>query len=289
MQHPFPFSLFLAYVFSLAWKRFCVEFEAATGGVCEPRNKIPTFPPIPNPRLRCRDGDSLVVLPSGSVTTAYVVQINLRRVFASATPHYHAPGAIPPEKGFVLQVSYYDYRYCDPLTGRWPSRDPIEERGGLNLYGFVGNNPANVWDVLGLQIFRDDVLHSMTAKQFADTLTHNPDIYYQDRDYWEWRLEQEREKTACRKRQRKEERGKHWPAHQGSLASFGEGGMSFTPSGWDDVRDDAEEMWRSISSSIDRSKIDQSENQEPTINISTDPRDGTRSANFPPHPRNRTY
>ena len=35
---------------------------------------------------------------------------------------------------------YYGYRYYDPSTGRWLSRDPAEERGGLNLYIFVGNN-----------------------------------------------------------------------------------------------------------------------------------------------------
>ncbi|MCC5789528.1 MAG: hypothetical protein JJT75_07830 [Opitutales bacterium] len=28
--------------------------------------------------------------------------------------------------------------------------DPIGERGGLNLYGFVGNDGVNAWDVLGL-------------------------------------------------------------------------------------------------------------------------------------------
>ncbi len=44
---------------------------------------------------------------------------------------------------------YYGYRYYDPLTGRWPSRDPIEEEGGLNLYGFVGNDGVNGWDLLG--------------------------------------------------------------------------------------------------------------------------------------------
>lgn len=44
---------------------------------------------------------------------------------------------------------YYGYRYYDPVTGRWPSRDPIEEEGGINLYGFVGNNGVNQWDVLG--------------------------------------------------------------------------------------------------------------------------------------------
>jgi RHS repeat-associated protein len=44
---------------------------------------------------------------------------------------------------------YYGYRYYDPLTGRWPSRDPIGEKGGLNLYGFVGNDGLNKWDILG--------------------------------------------------------------------------------------------------------------------------------------------
>jgi RHS repeat-associated protein len=44
---------------------------------------------------------------------------------------------------------YYGYRFYDPETGRWPSRDPIEERGGVNLYGFVGNDGVNGWDYLG--------------------------------------------------------------------------------------------------------------------------------------------
>ena len=34
--------------------------------------------------------------------------------------------------------------------GRWLSRDPIEEDGGINLYGYVGNNPTNAADPLGL-------------------------------------------------------------------------------------------------------------------------------------------
>ena len=47
-------------------------------------------------------------------------------------------------------MAYYGYRYYDPQTGRWPSRDPIGERGGMNLYGFVGNDAVNRWDYLGL-------------------------------------------------------------------------------------------------------------------------------------------
>jgi hypothetical protein len=44
----------------------------------------------------------------------------------------------------------YQYRYYDPQTGRWLSRDPIEEKGGANLHGFLGNDGVNKRDVLGL-------------------------------------------------------------------------------------------------------------------------------------------
>jgi RHS repeat-associated protein len=47
---------------------------------------------------------------------------------------------------------YYGYRYYNPSTGRWLSKDPIEEQGGLNLYGFVINNPINKFDRLGLHL-----------------------------------------------------------------------------------------------------------------------------------------
>ena len=55
----------------------------------------------------------------------------------------------------AVHVADYLYRYYDPLTGRWPSRDPIEEKGGMNLYGFVGNNGVNAWDYLGFCIQTD--------------------------------------------------------------------------------------------------------------------------------------
>lgn len=45
---------------------------------------------------------------------------------------------------------YYGYRYYQPSTGRWLSRDPMEEKGGPNLYGFVRNDPENLFDSLGL-------------------------------------------------------------------------------------------------------------------------------------------
>ncbi|TVR54728.1 MAG: RHS repeat-associated core domain-containing protein [Puniceicoccaceae bacterium] len=43
---------------------------------------------------------------------------------------------------------YYGYRFYSPTTGRWLNRDPIGELGGLNLYGFLGNDPVNRIDLL---------------------------------------------------------------------------------------------------------------------------------------------
>ena len=45
---------------------------------------------------------------------------------------------------------YYNYRYYNTTLGRWLSRDPIEEQGGYNLYGFIDNDGVNSWDYLGL-------------------------------------------------------------------------------------------------------------------------------------------
>jgi hypothetical protein len=40
--------------------------------------------------------------------------------------------------------------FYDPVAQRWLNRDPIEELGGLNLYNFLGNDPVDVSDPLGL-------------------------------------------------------------------------------------------------------------------------------------------
>jgi RHS repeat-associated protein len=52
---------------------------------------------------------------------------------------FHAPSEL-----YLTQ-----YRIYDPRTGRWLSRDPIEEEGGINLYGYVGGNPVSYIDPNG--------------------------------------------------------------------------------------------------------------------------------------------
>jgi RHS repeat-associated protein len=51
-------------------------------------------------------------------------------------------------QGSGLNLTWY--RSYDPVIGRWQARDPIGEDGGINLYGYVGNDPINLFDINGL-------------------------------------------------------------------------------------------------------------------------------------------
>ena len=44
----------------------------------------------------------------------------------------------------------YEYRCYSPVLGRWMTRDPIGEDGGVNLYAFCENDPLDNYDYLGL-------------------------------------------------------------------------------------------------------------------------------------------
>jgi RHS repeat-associated protein len=64
-------------------------------------------------------------------------------------PSNYAFSTKPQER--VTGLYYYGYRFYDPVTGRWINRDPIEESGGVNLYGFVESDSPNQYDLLGFQ------------------------------------------------------------------------------------------------------------------------------------------
>lgn len=48
-----------------------------------------------------------------------------------------------------IGLSYYGYRFYAPPIGRWLNRDPLQESGGINLYGFVEGDPVNFIDPNG--------------------------------------------------------------------------------------------------------------------------------------------
>ncbi|MGC5940078.1 RHS repeat-associated core domain-containing protein, partial [Ralstonia pseudosolanacearum] len=66
-----------------------------------------------------------------------------RSDFGYAGMQYHAASGM-----YLTQ-----FRAYDPGTGRWVSRDPIGEEGGINLYAYVGGNPLSNSDPRGLQAY----------------------------------------------------------------------------------------------------------------------------------------
>jgi RHS repeat-associated protein len=86
--------------------------------------------------------------------------------YAAINPVGYSTKYTDIETGLV----YYGLRYYSPWLGRFLNRDPIEESGGLNLYGFCGNNGVNGWDYLG-----NDPTYSASA-----TWVYNNIIYGRD-------------------------------------------------------------------------------------------------------------
>ena len=104
-------------------------------------------------------------------TDGYDLTKNICEVFGPAgyirTAYSYAPfGAVTASDNSVVQpfqwssehydseldLVYYNYRHYSPSLGRFLSRDPIEEQGGLNLYAFVGNRSLKRVDLLGTRV-----------------------------------------------------------------------------------------------------------------------------------------
>jgi RHS repeat-associated protein len=67
---------------------------------------------------------------------------------ASATAPFGYTGQrIDPETNGLY---YYRARHYSPAWGRFLQTDPIDTQGGVNLYAYVGNDPLNLVDPLGL-------------------------------------------------------------------------------------------------------------------------------------------
>ena len=84
--------------------------------------------------------------------------------------------------GFALFASKM-FAVYDPQVGRWTSRDPIGEDGGLNLYAYVENNPINRIDPFGLAYVATRPLISWQAQFGAFATGKDPyhaTIFFED-------------------------------------------------------------------------------------------------------------
>lgn len=68
----------------------------------------------------------------------------------------------------------YGLRVYLPGLGRFANRDPIAERGGLNLYAFVGNNGVNRWDYLGLRCWIKEISGGAYTEQIVIECDETP-------------------------------------------------------------------------------------------------------------------
>ncbi|OZB82168.1 MAG: hypothetical protein B7X28_03930 [Halothiobacillus sp. 13-55-253] len=97
--------------------------------------------------------------PQGQVTARLSYDSYGNIIQSSGTlPDYRYAGLYAhPHSSLYLAT----YRAYDPKTGRWLSRDPIREAGGVNLYAYVSGNPIRFIDPLGLFQFGERPLSGM--------------------------------------------------------------------------------------------------------------------------------
>jgi RHS repeat-associated protein len=105
--------------------------------------------------LPCYDGNGNVteIVAAGSANagasweySAFGETVTVTGAAAAAMPFRFSTKYTDGETGLV----YYGYRYYAPELGRWLGSDPLGERGGVNLFGMVGNDAVNGVDLLGM-------------------------------------------------------------------------------------------------------------------------------------------
>jgi RHS repeat-associated protein len=93
------------------------------------------------------NGASLDSFSTDAFGDGWIIIVNSNGDTITRTRYQYTGREIDVETGLM----YYRARFYDPAIGRFVSEDPIGLAGGINLYGYVGNDPVNFVDPDGLQ------------------------------------------------------------------------------------------------------------------------------------------
>lgn len=122
---------------------FVVKFDTASGAKTIYRLFSDQ---LGSPRLAVNI-NSRTVIPYRADYSAFGIATAIGTTDLAWIPFGFAGGLYDKETGLVR----FGARDYDPTVGRWVSKDPIRFGGGqANLYAYVGNDPINSHDPLGL-------------------------------------------------------------------------------------------------------------------------------------------
>ncbi|MBQ3342228.1 MAG: hypothetical protein IJG84_10065, partial [Kiritimatiellae bacterium] len=133
--------------------------------------------------LYCHDGNKNVseaVTPDGTIAAHYeyssfgkvllVSSENADQSLAYLNPYRFSSECADDALGLV----YYNYRHYNPRDGRWMSRDPIGDDGGVHLYAFCENNPLSCVDSLGYALANYIPVISTILSAIENSFGHIP-------------------------------------------------------------------------------------------------------------------
>jgi RHS repeat-associated protein len=93
--------------------------------------------------------------------------------YAAANPFRFSTKWLDGETGLY----YYGYRYYSPRLGRWMSRDPMGEVGGVNMLGFCSNGSVNKVDPDGREEQASQSVGQGCPRVFPPNATKDPKTY----------------------------------------------------------------------------------------------------------------
>ncbi len=114
--------------------------------------------------------------PNGNIAATYQYDpFGMPRVPANSIqqPFQFSTKAYDEKTG----LSYYGYRYYISSLGRWLTRDPIGEAGGMNLYRFAGNDTPNFVDPNGHGAISVTACAALTLAATASTIVDLHDLF----------------------------------------------------------------------------------------------------------------